>query len=248
MSIGSYGPSRGNPGTADDPYYDLRERPSIAIPLSALAADAKLTTRPGILAGWRLRDASGAAGVEASVIEVDASSTGGAQANNAALPAAAGRTTYITGFEITGAGATAGQTITITVTGILGGTKTYKLVIPAGAGVAISPLIVEFARPIPAAAQNQAITVNVPSFGAGNTDAAVTAHGFQALGSALSQAAFVADLFDGGDATGTPIASISIGPDGESWTVVGRDGPIFRVGLFIHVVQGAAQGAVWVKI
>lgn len=110
---------------------------------------------------------------------VDNSATGAATAIAATLAAAAGATTYITGFEVTGTGATAGSTIVVTVTGILGGTLSYELAIPAGVGTPINPLIVEFPSPIPASALNTAIVVNVPSFGAGNTNAAVTAHGFQ---------------------------------------------------------------------
>ena len=83
------------------------------------------------------------------------------------------------GFIITGAGATAASVVTVTVTGTITGTLSFALVIPAGATTSITPLIVEFSRPIPASAANTAIVVNVPSFGAGNTNAAVVAHGFQ---------------------------------------------------------------------
>lgn len=116
---------------------------------------------------------------QTSQVDVDNSASGAASAIVATLPAAVGATTYLTGFEVTGAGATAGSVVTVTVTGIAGGTKTYDVVIPAGVGTSITPLTVEFTRPIPASGVNQAIAVNVPSFGAGNTNAAVTAHGFQ---------------------------------------------------------------------
>ncbi len=109
-----------------------------------------------------------------------ASSTGAAQANNCALAASTGgKRTYIAGFAVTGAGATGASVIDVTVTGVLGGTQTFKLVIPAGAGAAIVPLVVAFDPPIPSSAINTAITVNVPSFGAGNLHAAATAYGFQ---------------------------------------------------------------------
>lgn len=117
--------------------------------------------------------------------DVDASATGANAAQAVTLPAAAGQTTYITGFQITGAGATAASVIVVTVTGVLGGTKRYDLVIPAGATTSITPLIIEFARPIPASAVNTAIVVNVPAFGAGNTNVAVTAHGYQQAASAV---------------------------------------------------------------
>ncbi|MDB5957694.1 hypothetical protein [Ramlibacter sp.] len=108
-----------------------------------------------------------------------ASGSVAASATTATLPGAAGKTTYITGFEVTGAGATAASVIAITVTGLLGGTETYIMAIPAGAAVGATPLSVQFAVPVPASAVNTSVVVNVPSFGAGNTNAAVVAHGFQ---------------------------------------------------------------------
>lgn len=128
--------------------------------------------------------------------DVDNSASGAATALTATLPGAAGATTYITGFEVTGTGATAASVIAITVTGVSGGTKTYELAIPAGATTPVTPLMVEFSRPIPASGLNTAIAVNVPSFGAGNTNAAVTAHGFQqVVSSAVGK--FVAYLRSG---------------------------------------------------
>jgi hypothetical protein len=106
------------------------------------------------------------------------SSSGAATALTATLAAVAGKTNYIGGFEVTGAGATAGSVIAVTVTGILGGTLNYVLAIPTGATVGTTPLVVDFNPNLPASAVNTAITVNVPSFGAGNTNAAVTVHGF----------------------------------------------------------------------
>jgi hypothetical protein len=116
-------------------------------------------------------------------VTISASSTGAAQANNASLAAVAGKTTYITGFDITGTGATAASVLTITVTGV-GTTQNYSLLIPAGvttniAGNSGSMLSVRFPQPIPASAVNTAIVVNCPSFGAGNTNASCTAYGFQ---------------------------------------------------------------------
>jgi hypothetical protein len=111
-------------------------------------------------------------------IDVDLTVGGAAQINNASIGGAAGSTTFITGFEITGAGATAASTIAVSVFNVLGGTKTYFLTIPAGAGVGLTPLIVEYARPIPAIGPGTVIQVSVPSFGPGNLFAAVTVHGF----------------------------------------------------------------------
>lgn len=97
----------------------------------------------------------------------------------ATLAAAASKTTYITGFEITASGATAAAVVSVTVTGTITGTLTYTFVFPAGATVAATPLIVEFALPIPGSAVNTAIVVTCPAGGAGNTNATVVAHGYQ---------------------------------------------------------------------
>lgn len=108
-------------------------------------------------------------------------SSGGAQANNCTFPAVSGQTFYLSGFDITGLGATAGSTIQITVTGTSSAnTPTYNLVIPAGATTSIGffPPIRYGEKGMPAAGQNSSVTVNVPSFGAGNTNASVVAFGF----------------------------------------------------------------------
>lgn len=103
-----------------------------------------------------------------------------ATATSATLPASATLFTWITGFQVTGAGATAASVILVTVTGVQGGTMTYALVVPAGATTSITPLAVPFQPAVRSSAINTAIAVSVPSFGAGNTNAAVTAQGYQA--------------------------------------------------------------------
>ena len=96
----------------------------------------------------------------------------------ATLSSKPGCTVYLTGFEVTGAGATGASVISVTVTGTIGGTMTYILAIPAGVTTSITPLIVEFSMPIAASNVNTNIVVSAPSFGAGNTNAAVVAHGY----------------------------------------------------------------------
>lgn len=119
-------------------------------------------------------------GSNSGVDELTASSGNVANASAAAtLAAAAGETTYITGFEITASGATAAAVVTVTVTGTIGGTLSYTFVAPAGATAQATPLVVEFPRPIPASAANTAIVVTLPALGAGNTNATVVAHGFR---------------------------------------------------------------------
>ena len=102
----------------------------------------------------------------------------GAATATATLPNAIGKTTWITGFEATAAGATAAAVVIITVAGIAV-PKHYVFTAPAGVTTAAAPLVVEFTKPIPASAQNIAITVSMPTLGAGNTAAAITAHGYQ---------------------------------------------------------------------
>lgn len=98
----------------------------------------------------------------------------------ATLAAVAGKTTCITGFQCTAGGITAlGSIVNITVTGCISGTMTYTFAFPIGALLTATPLIVSFPSPIPASATNTAIVVTLPAGGAGNTNAAVSAQGFQ---------------------------------------------------------------------
>jgi hypothetical protein len=107
------------------------------------------------------------------------SATGAASAITATLTSTVGQTAWVTGFEVTGAGATGASVIVVTITGGLGGTLSYDLVIPAGVTTSITPLIVEFPQPLPANGTNTNIVCNVPSFGAGNTNSAAVIHGFR---------------------------------------------------------------------
>ncbi len=111
--------------------------------------------------------------------DITATATGGNASNAATLPGVAGKTTYITGFQVTASGATAGLDATVTVAGVISGTMNYTFTFPAGVLVAATPLIVNFARPVPASAVNTAIVVTLPAGGAGNTNASVSAQGLQ---------------------------------------------------------------------
>lgn len=97
----------------------------------------------------------------------------------ATLAAVAGKTTHITGFEVTGSGATSGSVVTVTVTGTITGTLSYTVAAIAGVLLINTPLIVEFPVAIPASATNTPIVVSMPALGAGNTNATVVAHGYQ---------------------------------------------------------------------
>jgi hypothetical protein len=107
--------------------------------------------------------------------------SGAAQSNAASLPATANRTQYLEGFDITGGGATAASVIEVSVTGLAAGTLKYELNILAGVTGPMNAqggYSVRFPQPLPASGVNTAITVTVPSFGAGNTNAAVVCYGF----------------------------------------------------------------------
>jgi hypothetical protein len=110
---------------------------------------------------------------------ITASTAAAAAASNATLAAVAGKITYITGFTVSGGGATLASIIAVTVTGTITGTLTYYLGVPAGVLVGASDLTVQFSTPVPASAPNTAIVVNVPSFGAGSTAQSAVATGFQ---------------------------------------------------------------------
>lgn len=97
----------------------------------------------------------------------------------ATLAGSVGKTTHITGFCLSASGATAGSDVTATITGLLGGTKSYTFTFPLGAAVPAQPLTVQFSQPLAASATNTAIVVTLPAGGAGNTNATATAEGFQ---------------------------------------------------------------------
>jgi hypothetical protein len=96
----------------------------------------------------------------------------------ATLTPAAGKTAYLTGFEVNGAGSTAGVAVGVTVAGIIGGTRTYAYTFEIGPLVGNKPLQVEFLPAIPATGPDVAIVVTCPASGAGGTANTVNAHGF----------------------------------------------------------------------
>lgn len=123
----------------------------------------------------------GNAGYPISAVPVQNSSGNVAAATaTATLPAgSASQFTYITGFEFTYGGATAASLVTCTVTNLKGGTLSYTVAPPAGATLGGTPLIVPFSPALPSSAVATSIVVSCPSMGAGNTNATMTAHGFQ---------------------------------------------------------------------
>lgn len=96
----------------------------------------------------------------------------------ATLAGVAAKTTYLSGFEITGGGSTAAAIAAVTVSGILGGSLNYTYGFALGAGVGNVPLIVEFNPPLPSSAVNTSIVVTCAAGGAGNLANTCVAHGF----------------------------------------------------------------------
>ncbi len=124
--------------------------------------------------------AAGAAGYPAGAVPVAAVS--GVVANalaSATLPAAAGKTTYITGLQISGAGATSAGIATAALAGLLGGTMNFTVGVVAGALVANPLILVTFNPPLPASAVNTTISLGVPALGAGNVASECSVQGFQ---------------------------------------------------------------------
>ncbi len=96
----------------------------------------------------------------------------------ATLAGTAGKTTYITGFQLTASGSTLGLDVTATITGLTT-TMSFTFTFPAGVLVPAQPVVVTFPQPIPASAVNTAIVVTLPAGGGGNTNATANAQGFQ---------------------------------------------------------------------
>lgn len=110
---------------------------------------------------------------------ITATSASQANANAVAtLAGATGKTTYITGFQATASGSTAGLAVTLTIAGVVTATMNYTFTFPTGAIVGAT-LVVQFVQPIPASATNTSIVVTLPAGGVGNTNATVSAQGYQ---------------------------------------------------------------------
>ncbi len=100
----------------------------------------------------------------------------------AVLVGVTGKTTYVTGFDITGGGGAA-SVIDITITGLTTAIGTLHwgmnvLGTATGPVNAQGGLFVRFPTPLPGAALAGSITLTVPTFGAGNTEAACVLYGF----------------------------------------------------------------------
>ena len=230
----------------------LIARPTIVIPIPSTAASRLLVGGTCILAALALRENAATVGPPTFVT---GSATGAAAAITASLPApGAGITNWITGFQVTGSGATAALVVVVTLTGVITGTLSFVLVVPAGVTASTTPLVVTFPWPgIPASGANTAITVNVPTFGAGNTNVAATIEGYTATAGAQENTGLVGaqaalDLYDGLDTTASLAGSFVIPPSGSIVAIPGPAGALLRTGLYLSVLTGTVKGAVWVKV
>jgi hypothetical protein len=114
-------------------------------------------------------------------IQISASSGNVAAATATATLAAGGgnKITYICGFQATAGGATAAAVVTLTVTNLVTGTMSFTYGANTGVGIPTAPLVIPFNPCLPANAANTTIVVSMPSLGAGNTNATVSAWGYQ---------------------------------------------------------------------
>lgn len=119
---------------------------------------------------------SGTAGFPAGATPVTSSATGTTGAVVATLPAAAGKTTYICGFNATGNEAATGAIVAVTVAGTISGSLNYF--IAHSVTPTLGNLNNTFTPCVPSSAVNTAITVTSAADAAG-TNVAVTAWGYQ---------------------------------------------------------------------
>lgn len=104
---------------------------------------------------------------------------GTAAATLAPGPGTTGQLVYICGFAVTSTGSTATAIVSLTVTGLQGGTQTYTYVTVAGVTAGNAALIVNYNACIQANNSGVSIVVSLPSLGAGSTNATVNAWGFR---------------------------------------------------------------------
>lgn len=156
---------------------------ALLLALPALAADNyRIDATAGDVVTLRSTD-NGTAQIPHYMVSVGNPAVTGSSGNvanasaAATLTSAVGKTAHINGFQCTGAGATAASVVTVTVAGVITGTMSYSVAVPAGVTTGINPLIVSFPRPVPASATNTNIVVTMPALGAGNTNAVCSAQG-----------------------------------------------------------------------
>lgn len=219
----------------------------------ATTASQILLGRSVYLAGWSFRETTGTApaiielfdgataggvflgavdltGGSLSSVNQTPASTSSSGANAALAPAiggGAGLMAFVQSITITGLGATVAAQVTATLTGLLGGTISYPLTVPAGATVPITNVFDGFGSlGIQASAVATAITLNLPAFGAGNTLAEAALNGYT-------------------QASPTP-SSAAAGGSSSQW--FGYPGLLLEAGLFMNMISGSVKGAIWYRV
>jgi hypothetical protein len=219
--------------------------PAIVVPVGTVAASATVVNFAHILVGWSFRESTGLGNAVAELIDggddngalvaclslspafdpaaaqtpADNTATGANAAIAATIGGGAGTLVFVQSLRIEGLGATAAAEVQATLTGVLGGTITYPVSVPAGVAVPIAPVVDSFpGRGLQAAATGTAITLNLPAFGAGNTFAEVELQGYIQTAAEVSDTQRLAD-------TGLLITS----------------------GLRVRVISGSVRGTVWIR-
>jgi len=100
-----------------------------------------------------------------------------ASAATATLTVTSGRTGYLTGFTVTGLGATVAAMPVVSVTGLVGGTVNFAYPAPIGVGVAGPVMSINFTTPLRGILSTN-IVVSVATFGVGNVGASCVAYGY----------------------------------------------------------------------
>lgn len=110
------------------------------------------------------------------VVVVDSDQKAAASASGV-ITASATQRAHLDKVIVGGLGATSTGTAVLTIAGAIGDDISFPIVIPAGATVGITPLVLSFDPPLPGSALGDDITVTLASFGTGNTRADLTVIG-----------------------------------------------------------------------
>lgn len=111
----------------------------------------------------------------AQVLPVTFGSTGTTGQITATLTGVAGKFSYLCGFTLSSGGTTTQLTVSATVTGLIGGTRTWAYVYPSsGQGL----LGIAFPGCISSSAVNTSITITLPAGGAGTTVNSIVGWGY----------------------------------------------------------------------
>jgi len=94
-----------------------------------------------------------------------------------AAPSVAGASNYLCGFDMRGTGATSATTVALTITGLVGGTMTFQVLVVAGATTATPSLTVQFPVCLKGT-PDTAVVVSMPTFGTGALHAMINAWGY----------------------------------------------------------------------